>query len=59
MPPRKQVNRVHFFGGTPIFVAAGGFVGRFDRAAPSFLGYRDHHDSPPWTVTELHAMIVP
>jgi NAD(P)-dependent dehydrogenase (short-subunit alcohol dehydrogenase family) len=42
-----------------IFVAAGGFVGRFDRSTPSFLGYRDHHDSPPWTVTELHAMIVP
>jgi NAD(P)-dependent dehydrogenase (short-subunit alcohol dehydrogenase family) len=39
-----------------IFVATGGFVGRFDRSTPSFLGYRDHHDSPPWSVTELHAM---
>jgi NAD(P)-dependent dehydrogenase (short-subunit alcohol dehydrogenase family) len=42
-----------------IVVAAGGFVGRFDRAAPSFLGYRDHHDSRPWSVAELHAMISP
>jgi NAD(P)-dependent dehydrogenase (short-subunit alcohol dehydrogenase family) len=48
--PAKDVNG-------QIFVAAGGFVGRFDRPTPSFLGYRDHHDSPSWTITELHAMI--
>ncbi len=36
-----------------IFIAAGGFVGRFDRVAPSVVAYRDHHDSPPWTVAEL------
>lgn len=41
-----------------IFIAAGGFVGRFDRPTPSLLAYRDHHDSPPWTVEELHAMVV-
>lgn len=36
-----------------IFIAAGGFVGRFDRASPSIVAYRDHNDSPPWTVAEL------
>jgi NAD(P)-dependent dehydrogenase (short-subunit alcohol dehydrogenase family) len=40
-----------------IFIAAGGFVGRFDRQTPSILGYRDHQDSPPWSVDEIHAMI--
>ncbi|KRE26589.1 short-chain dehydrogenase [Mycobacterium sp. Soil538] len=36
-----------------IFIAAGGFVGRFDRPAPSIVAYRDHHDAPPWTVEEI------
>ena len=40
-----------------IFVAAGGFVGRFDRPAPRVLAYRDHHDAEPWSVEDLHAMI--
>jgi NAD(P)-dependent dehydrogenase (short-subunit alcohol dehydrogenase family) len=40
-----------------IFIAAGGFVGRFDRQKPSILGYRDHQDAPPWSVDEIHAMI--
>jgi NAD(P)-dependent dehydrogenase (short-subunit alcohol dehydrogenase family) len=40
-----------------IFIAAGGFVGRFDRPRPSILGYRDHHDSPPWSVGEINAMV--
>jgi NAD(P)-dependent dehydrogenase (short-subunit alcohol dehydrogenase family) len=40
-----------------IFIAAGGFVGRFDRQTPSILGYRDHQDSPPWSVNEIQAMI--
>jgi 3-oxoacyl-[acyl-carrier protein] reductase len=40
-----------------IFVAAGGFVGRFDRPAPGILGYRDHRDCAPWSVEELHNMI--
>lgn len=39
------------------FIAAGGFVGRFDRPSPSLLGYRDHHDSPPWTVDEIAGML--
>lgn len=40
-----------------IFVAAGGFVGRFDRPMPSLLAYRDHHDAAPWSAQELHEMI--
>lgn len=40
-----------------IFIAAGGFVGRFDRPAPSVVAYRDHHDSPPWTVAELDGFV--
>jgi 3-oxoacyl-[acyl-carrier protein] reductase len=41
-----------------IFVAAGGFVGSFDRPTPRVLGYRDHHGAEPWSVEELHKMIV-
>jgi len=40
-----------------VFVAAGGFVGSFDRPAPRVLGYRDHHDAEPWSVEDLHKMI--
>ena len=40
-----------------IFIAAGNFVGRFDRPSPTLLGYRDHHDSSPWTVAEIAAML--
>lgn len=40
-----------------IVIAAGGFVGEFARPTPSFLAYRDHHDSPPWSMTELHGVI--
>ena len=40
-----------------IFIAAGGFVGQFDRTTPSFLGYRDHQDSPPWSLDDLHGFI--
>jgi NAD(P)-dependent dehydrogenase (short-subunit alcohol dehydrogenase family) len=39
-----------------IFAASGGFVGRFPKAAPDLVGYRGHHDSPPWTVDEVAAM---
>lgn len=41
-----------------IFIAAGGFVGEFARQTPGFIGYRDHTDSPPWSLDELHGMIV-
>jgi NAD(P)-dependent dehydrogenase (short-subunit alcohol dehydrogenase family) len=40
-----------------IFVAAGGFVGRFDRATPEIVAYRDHNDSPPWSLAELHQFV--
>lgn len=40
-----------------IFIAAGGFVGEFARPAPAFIGYRDHHDTAPYTVEEVHGLI--
>jgi NAD(P)-dependent dehydrogenase (short-subunit alcohol dehydrogenase family) len=40
-----------------IFIAAGGFVGEFKRQAPAVIAYRDHDDSPPWSVDELHPLI--
>lgn len=40
-----------------VFIAAGGFVGEFGRPAPGFIGYRDHHDNPPYTVDEVQALI--
>lgn len=40
-----------------IFIAAGGFVGEFARPTPSFIGYRDHHDAPRWSVGELSRLI--
>ncbi len=40
-----------------IFIAAGGFVGEFARQTPAIIGYRDHADSPPWSLDELHALI--
>jgi 3-oxoacyl-[acyl-carrier protein] reductase len=40
-----------------LLIGAGGFVGRFDKPTPAFLGYRDHQSSPPWTLPELRGMI--
>ena len=40
-----------------ILIAAGGFVGRFNRPAPEFLGYRDYRDSPPWSLAEIDGML--
>jgi NAD(P)-dependent dehydrogenase (short-subunit alcohol dehydrogenase family) len=40
-----------------IFIAAGGFVGRFDKPTPAIIAYRDHVDAPPWTISELDALI--
>lgn len=40
-----------------ILVAAGGFVGSFDRRTPRLLGYRDHHQAGPWSVRDVHQMI--
>lgn len=41
-----------------IFIAAGTFVGRFDRPLPTLLGYRHHDGSPPWSMTEIDAMLI-
>lgn len=40
-----------------IFIAAGGFVGEFARQTPGIIAFRDHNDSPPWSVDELHALL--
>lgn len=40
-----------------ILVAAGGFVGSFDRQTPRLLGYRDHHRAAPWSVQDVHEMV--
>ncbi|MBF6170184.1 SDR family NAD(P)-dependent oxidoreductase [Nocardia blacklockiae] len=40
-----------------ILIAAGGFVGRFERPVATPLGYRDHADQPPWTVDDLARMV--
>ncbi|MFD3430504.1 SDR family NAD(P)-dependent oxidoreductase [Nocardia fluminea] len=40
-----------------IYIAAGGFVGRFERPTTTIVGYRDHRDAPPWTMAELGRMI--
>lgn len=40
-----------------IFIAAGGFVGRFKRPSPEILGYRDHDGSPPWSLEEIDSLL--
>ena len=40
-----------------IFVAAGGFVGCYERPTPHLLAYRDHDVSGPYSVAELHDII--
>ena len=40
-----------------ILIAAGGFVGRFNRPSPMLLGYRDHEHSSPWSINEIDAML--
>lgn len=40
-----------------IFIAAGGFVGRFDRQTPAIVAYRDHHDTLPWSIQEIAAKV--
>jgi NAD(P)-dependent dehydrogenase (short-subunit alcohol dehydrogenase family) len=42
-----------------IFVAAGGFVGRFDRQSPAIVAYRDHKGSAPWSIDEIAAQVRP
>lgn len=40
-----------------VFVAAGGYVGRFARPTDTFLTWRDHATHQPWTTDELHQLI--
>ena len=40
-----------------IFIAVGGFVGEFARQETGFIGYRDHHDTAPYTVEDVHGLI--
>lgn len=40
-----------------IFTAAGGFIGRYDPAQPTFVAYRDHRDSTPYSLDELSALL--
>lgn len=40
-----------------MFIAAGGFIGRFDRPTPVPLRYRDHRDNPPWSWAEIDRML--
>jgi 3-oxoacyl-[acyl-carrier protein] reductase len=40
-----------------MLVAAGGFVGSFDRPTLRLLGYRDHHGAGPWSIEDVHKMI--
>ncbi|MFM9378304.1 SDR family NAD(P)-dependent oxidoreductase [Gordonia sp. VNK21] len=40
-----------------IYSAAGGFIGRYDPVMPVFLAYRDHADSPPYEMGELHELL--
>ncbi|MGX1810929.1 SDR family NAD(P)-dependent oxidoreductase [Nocardia sp. NPDC055321] len=39
-----------------IFIAAGGFVGKFERPGMTVLGYRDHANEPPWSIDELRKL---
>ncbi|MEU9806558.1 SDR family oxidoreductase [Mycobacterium sp. NPDC050853] len=40
-----------------IFIAAGGFIGRFKRQVPTPLGYRDHTESSQWSVPEIDELM--
>lgn len=40
-----------------VFLASGGFLGRFERHAPAVLGYRDHQRFSPWPIEDLHSML--
>ncbi|WP_419220517.1 SDR family NAD(P)-dependent oxidoreductase [Gordonia sp. CPCC 206044] len=40
-----------------IFTAAGGFIGRYEPQQPTFIAYRDHNDTGPYTLTELSELL--
>lgn len=41
-----------------IYTAAGGFIGRYDAHQPTFIAYRDHRDSAPYSMAELAKLLV-
>nr|WP_053778502.1 SDR family oxidoreductase [Gordonia sp. NB41Y]EMP12091.2 short-chain dehydrogenase [Gordonia sp. NB41Y] len=40
-----------------IFTASGGFIGRYDPQQPTFIAYRDHKDTAPYSMAELAEML--
>lgn len=40
-----------------IFTAAGGFIGRYDPHQPTFVAYRDHRDTEPYSLDELSGLL--
>ncbi|MGV9712881.1 SDR family NAD(P)-dependent oxidoreductase [Gordonia sp. NPDC003424] len=40
-----------------IYTAAGGFIGRYEAQQPTFIAYRDHRESPPYSMEELAALL--
>lgn len=40
-----------------VFVAAGGYLGRFPRPADEFLTWRDHTTEPPYTLDEIDRVL--
>ena len=40
-----------------MFIAAGGFIGRFDRPTPVPLAYRDFRDNPPLSVADIDRIL--
>ncbi|MEO9327822.1 SDR family NAD(P)-dependent oxidoreductase [Gordonia aurantiaca] len=40
-----------------VFSAAGGFIGRFESQQASFIAYRDHRDSSPYSLVELAELL--
>lgn len=40
-----------------IFTASGGFIGRYDPHQPTFVAYRDHKDTEPYSLAELAGLL--
>ncbi|MFT4127579.1 MAG: SDR family oxidoreductase [Gordonia sp. (in: high G+C Gram-positive bacteria)] len=42
-----------------IYTAAGGFIGRYDPQQPTFIAYRDHTETEPYSMAELAELLRP
>ncbi|MEP9390996.1 SDR family oxidoreductase [Gordonia sp. VNK1] len=40
-----------------IFTASGGFIGRYDPQQPTFIAYRDHTETEPYSMAELAELL--